>query len=175
MHHSSGKYWQIKNAISQALTKPQEVTPPNPTIDSRTFGTNHTPNCSCEINRISSWSTNDYGMPPQSNNYHSQTPYETPTSSNAYIIQQLLNQIPFDYNQPLVKLLRCQSKLTHSTQWLHQKNYDALENIAESSPFQENQHFISDIPIIKVKDPQSFDDWLEQIGKVASLTNKDPY
>ena len=40
---------------------------------------------------------------------------------------------------------------------------------------QENQHFINDIPIFKAKDPQSFDDWLEQIDKVAFLTNKDSY
>ena len=51
----------------------------------------------------------------------------------------------------------------------------ALKNIARSSTFQENQHFINDIPIFKAKDPQSFDDWLEQINKVASPTNKDPY
>ena len=30
---------------------------------------------------------------------------------------------------------------------------DALENIAKSSSFQENQHFINDIPIFKAKDP----------------------
>ena len=29
--------------------------------------------------------------------------------------------------------------------------------------------------MVKAKDPQSFDEWLEQIDKVASLTNKDPY
>ena len=52
---------------------------------------------------------------------------------------------------------------------------DALENIAKSSSFQENQHFIIDISIFKAKAPQSFDDLLEQIDKVASLTNKDPY
>ena len=39
---------------------------------------------------------------------------------------------------------------------------DALENIARSSSFQENQYFINDIPIFKAKDPQCFDDWLEQ-------------
>ena len=32
----------IENTISQALTEPQDVTPHNTTIDSRTFGTNHT-------------------------------------------------------------------------------------------------------------------------------------
>ena len=50
-----------------------------------------------------------------------------------------------------------------------------MNNIAKSSSFQESQHFINDIPIFKAKDPQSFDDWLEQIDKVASQTNKDPY
>ena len=54
-------------------------------------------------------------------------------------------------------------------------NNTCLENIAKASPFQENQHFINDILIFKAKDPKSFDDWLEQINKVASLTNKDPY
>ena len=52
---------------------------------------------------------------------------------------------------------------------------EALENIARSSTFQENQHFTNNIPTFKTKDPQSFDDWLEQINKVAELTNKDPY
>ena len=52
---------------------------------------------------------------------------------------------------------------------------EALNNIAKSSSFQENQHFMNDIPIFKAKDPQSFDEWLEQIDEVASLTNKDPY
>ena len=36
----------IENAISQALDKPQDVTPPNPTMESRAFGTNHTSNSS---------------------------------------------------------------------------------------------------------------------------------
>ena len=44
-----------------------------------------------------------------------------------------------------------------------------------SSTFQENQHFINTIPIFKAKDPQSFNDWLEQVDKVATHTNKDPY
>ena len=64
---------------------------------------------------------------------------------------------------------------THSTQQLYQQTADALNNIAKSFCFQENQHFISDIPIFKAKDPQSFNGWLEQIDKVTSLTNKDPY
>ena len=52
---------------------------------------------------------------------------------------------------------------------------DALQNIARSSTFQENQHFINGIPIFKAKDPQSFDDWLELVSKVAALANNDPY
>ena len=40
----------IENTILQALTKLQDVTPLNPTIDSRTFGTN------CALN--SSYKTN---------------------------------------------------------------------------------------------------------------------
>ena len=41
--------------------------------------------------------------------------------------------------------------------------------------FQESQHFINKIPNFKAKDSKSFDDWLEQIDKIASLTNKGPY
>ena len=52
---------------------------------------------------------------------------------------------------------------------------DTFEHIARFSSFQENQHFINDIPIFKAKEPQSFDDWLGQIHKVALPTNKDPY
>ena len=52
---------------------------------------------------------------------------------------------------------------------------DALHNIAKSSALLENMHFINDIPMFKAKDPQSFNDWLEQIDKVAALTNNDPY
>ena len=42
---------------------------------------------------------------------------------------------------------------------------DALKNIARSSTFQDNQHFINDIPIFKAKDPQSFDDGLNKLIK----------
>ena len=51
---------------------------------------------------------------------------------------------------------------------------DTLHNIAKSSALQDNVHFINDIPMFKVKDPQSFD-WLDQIDKVTALTNNDPY
>ena len=99
-------------------------------------------------------------MPHQSNNdtYPSQRPYETPSSTHAYVNQQPSNQTPFDFNQLVVELFRCQTELTHSTQQLHKQTIDALENIAISSSFQENQHLINDIPIFKAKDSQSFDD-----------------
>ena len=73
------------------------------------------------------------------------------------------NKTSFDLNQSVVELFRRQTELTHSTQQLHQQTTDALNNIAKSSSFQENQHFICDIPIFKAKDPKSFDEWLEQI------------
>ena len=91
-----------------------------------------------------------------------------------YVNEKISYPTPFDFNQPIVELFRHQTKLTHSTQWLYQKTTAALENIAKSLSFQENQQFINDTPIFKAKDPQFFDDWLEQIDKVASLTNEDP-
>ena len=66
-------------------------------------------------------------------------------------------------------------ELTYSIQLLHQQTTDAQNDIAKSSSLQENLHFINDIPIFKAKDPQSFNEWLEQIDKSASLMNKDPY
>ena len=52
---------------------------------------------------------------------------------------------------------------------------DALHNIDKSSVLQENVHFINDFPMFKAKEPQSFDDWLVQINKVAAVTNNNPY
>ena len=96
-------------------------------------------------------------------------------SPNAYVGQQPPNLNPFDFNQSVVEFFQFQTELMHSTQCLHQQIMDALEDIARSSTFQENQHFINDISIFKAKDQQSFDEWLEQIDKVAALTNRDPY
>ena len=75
----------------------------------------------------------------------------------------------------MVDLLKHQTDLAHNTQHLHQQTTDALHNIAKSSALQENVHFINDIPMFKAKDPQSFDEWLDQINKVTALTNNDPY
>ena len=77
----------IENVISQAFTKPQDITPPNPTVDSRS---NQTSNSSCETNWTSSWPTTNYGMSQQSNNdtYHLWRPFETPTSPHAHVNQQ---------------------------------------------------------------------------------------
>ena len=81
----------------------------------------------------------------------------------------------FDFNQSVIKLSRNKTELTHSTQCLQQQSADALINITKSSYLQENLHFINDIPIFKVKDLQTSDEWLGQIDKVISLMNKDPY
>ena len=132
---------------------------------------------SYETNWTSSWPTTNFGMPQKSNNdtYPSQKPYETLTSPNAYANQEPPNQTSFNSNQYVVELFRGQTELSHGTHWLHQQTTDALNNITKSSSFQGNQHFINDIPIFKVKNPQSFDEWLKQINNVGSLTNKDPY
>ena len=67
----------MENSITQALTKPPDVTSPYPTIDSRTFGTHHASNSSSETNWTSYWQTNNFGIPQHSNNevYHSQRHY----------------------------------------------------------------------------------------------------
>ena len=124
-----------------------------------------------------SWQTKNFDIPQHSNNeaYHSQRLYEIPVYPHAYVNQQPPNLTPFDFNQSVVKLFRHQTELTHSTLLLCQQTTNTLENIGKSSSFQANQHFIDDIQIFKAKDLQSFDDWLEQIDKVALLTNKDPY
>ena len=102
------------------LTKPQDVTLPNPAIDSRTFGTNHASNSSYETNWTSSWQTNNFGRYHNNEAYHSQRPYETPVSPHACRLAvcrlQPPNPTPFDFNQSVVELFRCQTELTHSTQ-----------------------------------------------------------
>ena len=97
------------------------------------------------------------------------------TSLHMYVNQQSLNQTSFALNQSIVELFQRQIEPTHSTQHHHQQTTDALNTIAKSSSFQENQHFISDIPIFKAKGPQTFDEWSAKIDKVTSLKNKDHY
>ena len=82
---NSGKL--IENILSQALTKPQDIIPPNHTVDSRS---SQTSNSSYETNWTSSWPTANFGIPQQSNNvmYHWQRHYETPTSPHACVNQQ---------------------------------------------------------------------------------------
>ena len=75
----------------------------------------------------------------------------------------------------MAELLEHQRELAHSTQCLHQQITNALHNITKSSAHHVNLHFIHDIPMFKAKDPQMFDEWLDQIDKVRSLTNNDPY
>ena len=78
-------------------------------------------------------------------------------------------------NQSVVKLLRHQTELVHNTQCLHQQTIDALHNIAKSSALQEHVNFINNMPIFKAKDSKFFNEWLDQINKVNSLANNDPY
>ena len=72
----------IGNVISQALSKPQDITPPSPTLDSRSSWTSDS---SYEANWTLSRPTTNYNMPQQSDNntYHLQRPYETHTSPQA--------------------------------------------------------------------------------------------
>ena len=101
--------------------------------------------------------------------------YEDHISPQNHTYQQHSNHKSLDLNHSVIKLFRQQTELKHSTQCLHQQITDAWNNISQSSSNQENLHVINDIPIFKPKDLQSINEWLEQIGKVTSLTNKDPY
>ena len=93
----------IENTISQALTKPQDIIPPNPNLYSRNSWTS---NSSYEPNWTSSWPTNNYNMSQQSNNYmhNLQRPHKSHTSSHVYVNQQSPNQTSFDFNQSVVEL-----------------------------------------------------------------------
>ena len=99
------------------LTKPQDITPPNPAIESRTFGTHCTLDSSFETNWTFSRQTYNFGISQHHNSkaYHSQRLYETPVSLHAYVSQQPPYLTPFDFNQSVVKLFRHQTELTHST------------------------------------------------------------
>ena len=74
----------IENGVSQVLTKQQDITPPNPTVDSRS---NQRSYSHYETNWTSSWPTARFGVPQQSNNdtYYSQRPSETPTPPHSYV------------------------------------------------------------------------------------------
>ena len=98
---------------------------------------------------------------------------QAPTECNSP--EQQSYQTSTDINQSVVDLLRQETVLAHTTQCLHQQTMDVLHNIAKSSALQENVHFINDIPMFKAKDPQSCNDWLDQINKVVVLTSNGPY
>ena len=161
-----------ENAISQALTKAQNInTQANP-IDTINFETN----CARphhETSLTSTWPTYNYNMPqqPEINIHQVYRPYEDHTPPQTHTNQLCPYQNSLDLNQSVVELFRHQTELTHSTQCLHQQTTDALSSIATSSSHQENLHFINDMSIFKAKDPQSFGDWLEQIDK-SSIINK---
>ena len=112
---------------------------------------------------------------PEIDTHQTQRPYKAHTPQQTYTNQQHPSQTPFDFNQSVVELFRHQIELIHNTLQVHQQTTDALHNIAKSSSLQENLHFLNDIHIFKAKHTQSFNEWLEQLDKVTSLTNKDPY
>ena len=74
--------------------------------------------------------------------YHLQVPQEIPMPLHAYVSQQQPNLTLFHFNHSVIKFIQWQMELTHSTQHFHQQTMDASQNIARSSTFQENQHFI---------------------------------
>ena len=80
----------IKNAISEALTKPQDVIPPYLARDSRTFEANQDSNSSYNTNWMTFWQTNNFDIPQHANNeaYHLQKPCETPVPPHACVGQQ---------------------------------------------------------------------------------------
>ena len=112
---------------------------------------------------------------PEINAHHVYRPFEDDTPPQTNTNQPFSNHNALDLNQSVVKLFRHQAELTHSIQCLHQQTTGALSSITRSSLHQGTLHFINIIPIFKAKDPQSFDDWLEEIDKIVLLTNIDPY
>ena len=98
---------------------------------------------------------------PDIDTHQNHTPYKVHTPPQTYTSQQHTSQTTTNINESVIKLFRCQTELTHSTQLLYQQTTDVLNNITKSSSLQENLHFINDIPIFKAKNPQSFDAWLE--------------
>ena len=112
----------IESAVSQTVTKAQDVTPPSVTTDSRTLElmiqqTTHMkqigPLPGQQLPLLCHYSWNMTQI-------QTQRPYETDTSLHVYANQQLPDQTFFDFNQSIVELFRHQTELTHSTQHLHQ-------------------------------------------------------
>ena len=62
----------IENAISQSLTKPQDIIPTNTSRDTRNFGVNRESNSLYDVNWTVSWQTNNNDIPQNCNNeaYH---------------------------------------------------------------------------------------------------------
>ena len=175
MHKQTGKF--IENAASQAITKPQETTvPTSATLNTNTQNVTYA-SSPYNLHQTPTWHTVHPNMEHTLNGtMHPAYRYQelqTPTLSNSP--EQQTCKANTNLNQSVVDLLRHQTDLTQNTQCLHQQTTDALYNIAKSSALQKNVHFINDIPMFKAKDPQSFNDWLDQIDKVTALTNNDPY
>ena len=64
---------------------------------------------------------------PESDTHQIHRPYEAHTPPQSYTNQQDPNQTTIDFSQSVIKLFRCQTKLTHSSECLHQQTTDALK------------------------------------------------
>ena len=161
----------IENSISQAITKTQDTTVSPPA----TSYTNHQniiyTSSTYNIHSAPNWYSDNYNRQNRShgNTHPTYRHEELQTHPYTDFSDPQIHQISTNLNQSVVKLLRHQTDLAHNTQCL--QTTDALHNIAKSSALQENVHFTNDIPIFKAKD---FDEWLDQIDKVATLTNSTP-
>ena len=156
----------IENAMSQALTKKQDTTiSASTTLNTSNQNVNYA-SPPHSLYQTPTWHTTHPNIPHPP---HVNTILQMNTQSNRP--GQQLYHTPTNLNQSVADLLRCQTDLAHYTQCLHQQTTDVLCNIAKSSALQENVPFINDIIIFKAKDPQSFDEWLDQINMVIALTN----
>ena len=164
----------IENTLSQALTKAQNIITAATPIDTRNFGTNCT-NHPHKARWTSTWPSYNYNMSqqPEINRHQVYRPYKYHIPHQTHTNQQYPHQA--SRHQSVCCWISSKTELTHRIQHLHQQTTDALNIITRSSSHQENLQLINYIPVFKAKDLQSFDDWLEQIDKVTSLTNKDPY
>ena len=139
MHFSSKNMDNlIEHIISQALIKLQDASSPDPTIDSfQSFQ-------SKSYIKLFLWTkcdlilANKYFWYATTIKWWYIPPTKTlwDTSTSPCLCKPAASQSdPFQFSQFIIELFRCQTKLTHSTQWLHQQTTDTLNNTAKSSLF----------------------------------------
>ena len=114
----------IENAISQALTKAQNITTPANPMDTRNFGTNCT-----NPNHETSWPTYNYNMAqqPEINMHHVYRPYEDHTPTQTHTNQPWPNQNSLEFNQSVVKLFRGQKRMKSQHKTLTPTNHRCIK------------------------------------------------